>query len=136
MSEADKESLELKKKKMSMEEEEKNNARAEKAKRISIDIEDISARATSLHKLILGIDKAKDLSDQDVRQYLLDSKRWESKLEDIVSSKVKVDKDVVGSEVDPGSIKKLTEVVSKVKEAVADKLPTSRELIRRGVSFP
>ena len=122
MSEADKESLELKKKKMSMEEEEKNNARAEKAKRISIDIEDISARATSLHKLILGIDKAKDLSDQDVRQYLLDSKRWESKLEDIVSSKVKVDKDVVGSEVDPGSIKKLTEVVSKVKEAVADKI--------------
>ena len=53
MSEADKESLELKKKKMSMEEEERNNTKVEKAKRISIDIEDISSRATSLHKLIL-----------------------------------------------------------------------------------
>ena len=122
MSQAEKETLELKKRQISVEDDEKKNAKADKAKKILIDMDDISSRCKSLLEIIFDINKATDLSDQDVRQHLLDSKRWETKLEDIVSSKVKVDKDIVGVDVDSETVGKLKDIVEKVKTSVRGKV--------------
>ena len=122
MSQLEKEQLELKKKQISVEDEEKKKAKAEKAKKVLIDIEDIMTRASSLHDTIYEIKKAQELSDQDVRQHLIDSKRWETKVEDISSSKVKVDKDTVGLEIDTDTVTKLNSVVEKVRTAVKEKI--------------
>ena len=122
MSQAEKETLELKKRQISVEDEEKKNAKADKAKKILIDMDDISSRFKNLLEIIFDINKATDLSDQDVRQHLLDSKRWESKLEDIVSSKVKVHKDIIGVDVDSETVGKLKDIVEKVKTSVRGKV--------------
>ena len=44
-----------------------------------------------------------------------------SKIEDIVSSKVKVDKDIIGAEVDSEAVKKVHDIVEKVKAVVKEK---------------
>ena len=120
-SKSDRENLELKKKQISLEDEEKKKAKADKVKKVLIDMDDIFSRAQSLVDSIFEIKKASDLSDQDVRQHLLDSKRWDSKIEDIVSSKVKVDKDIIGAEVDSEAVGKVHDIVEKVKAVVKEK---------------
>ena len=76
-SKSDRENLELKKKQISLEDEEKKKAKADKVKKVLIDMDDIFSRAQSLVDIIFEVKKASDLSDQDVRQHLLDSKRCE-----------------------------------------------------------
>ena len=96
---AEQESLELKRKELESKEEEKRIAKVEKKTKVEIDIEDVSARATTLTKMLHEVDKAEKLTDLEVREILAESKKWESKMEDIVASKVKIDKDVVGLDV-------------------------------------
>ena len=122
MSHAEKEDLDLKKRQMSREDEEKKKAKTDKAKKVSIDMQDITSRSEILVENILDIKKASVLSDQDVRQHLMDSKRWESRAEDITSSKVKVDKEIIGLEVEPDAVQKLNEIVEKMKTIVKEKI--------------
>ena len=122
MSQAEKEDLDLRKRQISREDEERNKTKADKAKKVSIDMQDIASRSKILWESIHGIKKASDLSDQDIRQHLLDSKRWESKVEEITSSKVKVDKDIIGVEVKPDDIQTLNDVVEKMKINVKEKI--------------
>ena len=63
---------------------------------MEIDIEDVSARASALMETPLNIKQAKELTALQVRENLAESKKWESKFEDIATSKVKIDKEVVG----------------------------------------
>ena len=135
MSEADRGNLELKKKQMSLEDEDKKKAKADKVKKVLIDMDDIFSRAQSLVDIIFEIKKASDLSDQDVRQHLLDSKRWDSKIEDIVSSKVKVDKDIIRAEVDSEAVGKVNNIVEKVKAVVKEKTADLKQLMVTDVSF-
>ena len=121
MSQAEKEKLDLKRKQMSTDEEEKKTAKADKVKKVMVDVSDISSRCSKLLESLLEIKIANDLTDQVVREKLLDSKRWDSKLEDIISSKVKVDKDIIGLEVDEEAVRKLNDIVGKVTDAVKDK---------------
>ena len=122
MSQVEKETLDLKRRQLDIENDEKKKLRAEKSKRILIDMNDISTRSQCLLDLTFDIKKAAELSDQDVRLHLLDSKRWESKLEDISSSKVKVDKEIIGADVDNESIERLDNIVERLKTAVKEKI--------------
>ena len=107
--------------------EEKKAAKAEKAQKVAVDMEDVSARCKSLLDSLNTIQLAPKLSDHEVRQHLLDSKTWSSKCDDIVSSKVKVDKDIIGLEVDKEVVSKLNAAVEKVKTAVSVKITELKE---------
>ena len=96
LSKVEQESIDLKKKQLENQEEEKKIAKVEKKTKVEIDIEDVSSRASALMETLLNIKQAKELTDLQVRENLAESKKWESKFEDIATSKVKIDKEVVG----------------------------------------
>jgi hypothetical protein len=83
-------------------------------------MEDVTARTKSLIDTLQNIVTTKDLTDLQVREYLAESRKWESKLEDITASKLKIDKDVVGLDICTKNKDKLSEVVNKAKQACVD----------------
>ena len=117
---AEQEALDLKKKQHERYEEEKRIAKVEKKLKAEIDMEDVTARAKSLIETLHSVVTTKDLTDLQVREYLAESRKWESKLEDITASKLKIDKDVVGLDISTENKDKLSEVVNKAKQACLD----------------
>ena len=59
-------------------------------------MEDLSTKATTLTDALNKVDKAKSLTDLQVREYLAESRKWETKYDDIATSKVKIVKDIIG----------------------------------------
>ena len=125
---AEQESLDLKKKEIQMKEEEKRISKVEKKTKVEVDIEDVSARATTLTKLLHEIYDAELLTDLQVRENLAESKKWENKLEDLFVSKVKIDKDVVGLDICDDHKDRLTDVVNKAKLAFDSKVANLKKV--------
>ena len=46
--------------------------------------------------IVKEVKTAKELSDQEIKHILPEAKKWETKLEEMTTSKVKLDMDLVG----------------------------------------
>ena len=90
-------------------------AKETKEKKLDIDMESFKAKCESLVASISSIKDAKDLSDQDVKQFLLDCKSWESKIETIEASKVAIDKESVGLDVDRSKLGLVSTCMDKLR---------------------
>ena len=78
-------------------------------------------------EILSGIGASKDLTDLQIREYLQSSKIWETKLEDIHSSKVKAEKEIIGLDFDEDAKKKFLTTVQNCKEAVVSKIKDLKE---------
>ena len=135
VSKAEQESLELKKKESYDREEEKRIAKVEKKSRVEIAMEAISARATTLTKIIHEIDDAKKLTDLQVKENLEASKKWESRLDEIFNTKVKIDQDAVGLDIEQAMKDNVAELVNKAKEAVENKVTELKDIDKEKALF-
>ena len=68
----------MKKKELENREEEKRIAKVKKETKVEINIENVTARATTLTKLIHDVDDANMLTDLQVREKIAESKKWET----------------------------------------------------------
>ena len=66
-----------------------------KVEKAKIDIEDVSEKVVELRTLVSKIGKVKDLKDEEIREKLIDSKRWETKLDLLKDSKTKLKKELI-----------------------------------------
>ena len=96
LSKAEQDNLDLKLKQMKLTEDKENKALTEKSQKAELYRLDILAKAIDLHKKVAKVKSAEDLSDQEVREHLSESKRWESKLDDISCAKLMLDTELIG----------------------------------------
>ena len=118
----------MKKKKFNQEEEEKKVAKVEKKLRVQVDMEDVSTKASSLIEILSKIDNVSELTDLKVSEALTESKKWENKIEVITASKVKIDKDCIGLDLDQKSKDNLADLVKKAKTAVDTKVTELKDV--------
>ena len=107
---------------MSTDEEKENSAKAENTQKAMIEIRYISSKCSNLLEHLNEIKEAKDLTDQEVSQHLLDSSRWENKLDDIIAAKVKVEQDIIGLEMDEQKVTEFINLVDKLSSSFNTKL--------------
>ena len=67
-----------------------DSKKAAKVKKAEINIEDISDKVNELRKIVSEVGKVKDLKDEEIREKLLDTKRWETKLDNLKDSRTKL----------------------------------------------
>ena len=95
LTKAEQESLDLKRKQIQLAEKKEEDAKVEKGQKIEIDIKGFSQRTSNLKEIIEKVKPAKDLSDIEIKSILPEAKKWESKLEDLIASKVRLDKEML-----------------------------------------
>ena len=67
-------------------------------------------------EILNKVDDAKKLTDLQIREALVESKKWETKFDEIKISKVKIDKNVVGLDVSKEKKDKYKDQVQKTSE--------------------
>ena len=122
LTKAEQESLDLKRKQLEISEKKEEEAKSEKCQRIEIDLKGFSLRLETLDQVIKKVKPAKDLSDLDIKSILPEAKKWETKLDDLVSAKVKLDKEMVGVKVDSVALQKLNDTFDHLSTNVKTKL--------------
>ena len=122
LSKAEQESLQIQRKQLEIAKEKEEIVLNEKGQKFEIDMSDISSRIKDILEVVTKVKSSKDLSDPEVKQALLDSKKWESKFEALTTSKLKLDKDMVGLKVDNSAVLKINQDFSSLKETVKQKL--------------
>ena len=132
---AEQETLDLKKKKFDQEEELKKVAKVEKKERVQVDIEDVSTRASSIIEILSKIDDVSKLTDLKVSEALTESKKWENKITVITASKVKIDKDCIGLDLDQKSKENLADLVKEAKTGVDTKITKLKDFDSTRVLF-
>ena len=124
LTKAEQEALNLKRTKLELEKKKEADQKALKTEKAKIDIDLLTKRAKELSSTIKEVDEASKLSDQDDRRYMLESKRWETELKELVTTKAALDKDLLsteGLEQESTDLKKVVEatiarVEMKIKE--------------------
>ena len=81
MTQAEKEALDLKKAKIEFEKEKENKLKIEKSKKNEIARKTIIRKVEELKKIVSKVESPSDLSDQEIRAHMLDTKKWEDKLD-------------------------------------------------------
>ena len=122
LTKAEQESLDLKRKQLQIAEKKEEEAKIEKGQRIEIDMKGFSLRVETLDQVIKKVKPAKDLSDLDIKSILPEAKKWETKLDDLASAKVKLDKEMVGVKVDSAALQKLNDAFEHLSTNVKTKL--------------
>ena len=82
------------------EKEKDDNEKSIKVEKAKIDIEDVSEKVEELRIILSKIGKVKELNDEEIREKLIDSKRWENKLSTIKDAKTKLKKDLINLDFD------------------------------------
>ena len=122
LTKAEQESLDLKRKQIQMAEQKEEDAKVEKGQKIEIDIKGFSQRTSNLKEIIEKVKPAKDLSDLEIKSILPEAKKWESKLEDLGASKVKLDKEMVGVKIDITALQKMNDAFDQLSTSIKTKL--------------
>ena len=92
LTQAEERELDLKVQQMKLDAEKRTAEISEKQKKVEIDRQDIISKAKSLKEKLSSINKASSLTDQEIRQHLSESTKWEEKLENIIEARVKLSK--------------------------------------------
>ena len=119
---AEQEDLDMKRKKMEQAEEKEKTLKEENKLKVEIDIEDVVDRATNLMEILNKVDDAKKLTDLQIREALVESKKWETKFDEIKISKIKIDKNVVGLDVSKEKKDEYKDQVQKISEILKAKI--------------
>ena len=82
-------------------------AKVKRNKILKIKVESLNSKITDLTTTLPAVKKAKLLSDNEVRHTLSNLSKWESAMEKIEESKVKIDKYSVKATVDDAEIEKI-----------------------------
>ena len=101
--------------------EAEKKAKENKQQKLGIDLESFKTKCETLYASISLIKDSKDLSDQDVKQYLLDCKTWESKIESIEALKVAIDKESIEIDVDQSKLKIIQSSFEKLQTVFKSK---------------
>ena len=92
LSKAEEESLDLQRKKFQFEQKKEEDGKILKSKKAEIAIMDLSGKIKNLMNAVKEVKPTKDLTDQEVKHTLPEAKKWETKLEELTASKVKLDR--------------------------------------------
>ena len=119
---AEQETIDLQKKQIEMAKQKEESVKVEKGKKIDIDCLDVSSKITQLDTVISTMKPTSELTDQEIKQHLVDSKIWESKLEKLAESKIRLKKEVIGIKEESPEIRKLETDFSALSSNVKDKI--------------
>lgn len=128
LTKAEEEDLNLKVKQMSINEEKERKSNEEKKKKLEVDKGDILEKVSTLKNKISKVVSVEDFSDQQIREFLYESKTWETKLDDIRAAKVKFDKDMISIGSDAADESELAESVMKISDLVKKKIDDLRSI--------
>ena len=131
LSKAEEESLDLQRKKLELEQKKIEDERIRRNKKAEIAITDLSSKIKNLMGVVKEVKPVKTLSDQEIKHILPEAKKWETKLEDLTASKVKLDMELIGLNPDVTVTKKLDEdyeaVAVIVKETLSSLTAANKE---------
>ena len=104
--------------------EKEDKVKEEKALKLEVRMKNHAKKTVALKETILAVGSCDDMSEQEIRKNLLESKEWEKKVDTLVTGKEAIDEEVVGlvvdenlkSEVQAKFEELLDTVVRKVKE--------------------
>ena len=65
----------------------------------------IKEKAKSLKNTILGQEMVKDMTDNEVREGMMENKKLEEQIEKLILSQEKLEEDAVGIDIDPADLK-------------------------------
>ena len=119
---AEQEALDIERKKLLIEEQKDEKEKEHRGKKVEIDIVDISSRIEALMETVEKVKPSEKLTDQEVKQSLLEAKKWENKLDEIKALKVKLDKELVGLVVDELIVEKLAMDSVMVAKGIKEKM--------------
>ena len=105
----DKESVALRRQQIEKEGEEKKKIVEERKAKVKIDMEYTTTRATSSGQIFHDVGIAEELADLRVRELLEESKSWIKQMEEIKTSKVSINKAVIGLGIPVDALNKLVE---------------------------
>ena len=110
----------------------------------------IKEKSVDVKKKILMVKDAAEMTDNEVREWIIESRDWEKYVKEIVSNKEKAEEDSVGLDIEEKEINDLKEVVQHAVDALATKISSlknedktrglftavSKNLSRENVVFP
>ena len=127
MTQAEERELDLKAQQLQLDAQKRTAEISEKEKKVEIDRQDIIYKVKSLKEKLSSINKASSLTDQEIRQHLSESAKWEGKLENIIEARVKLSKQMVGLTIDQAEINELDEATDDLKQTFKEKLGDLKE---------
>ena len=96
LTKAEQENIDLQRKKLQLVEKKEEDEKILKAKKAEITMKDLSSKVASLMDSVKEVKAAKDLSDQEIKHLLPETKKWETKVEELVASRVKFNIELFG----------------------------------------
>ena len=110
----------------------------------------IKEKSVAIKNKILKVKKAAEMTDNEVREHIIESKEWEKSVKELVSSREKAEEDLVGLDVEANEITDLKENVQNAVDILASKIGSlkmedktrglftavSKNLSRENVVFP
>ena len=82
----------------------------------------IKEKSVEVKNNVLKVKKTKDMTDNEVREFISESKEWDKAVKEIVKSKEIVEEDSVGLDLDPKEISDLKGVVQNAVDALSNKI--------------
>ena len=79
-------------------------------------------KSKDLSKKVLSIKHTDLLSEQEIRENLIDSKKWEEQLSDLTTYKDNVEEDLVGVDVDPKLKKEMDDAFEEALDGITNKI--------------
>ena len=128
MTQAEKEALDLKKAKIEFEKEKENKLKIERSKKNEIARKTIIRKVEELKKIVSKVESPSDLSDQEIRAHMLDTKKWEDKLDNIMSLKDKLEENLVSMENEENEVESLNDTVGDLVSAIKGKITELEEV--------
>ena len=126
LTKAEQENLDLQRKKLQLAEKKEEEEKILKGKKAEIAISDLSSQIENLMATVKEVKAAKELSDQEIKLILPEAKKWETKLETLAASKVKLDMELVGQNIEAATKKKLEDDYVEVSNGIKNKLSDLR----------
>ena len=125
---AEENEISLKTKQMNLENEKEQKLQEEKLKKIEVDKNEILHKVATLNTKVSLVKELEKLSDQQVREFLHESKTWETKLEDIRAAKVKMDKELISVGSSGEDDAQVKEAVNEISTLLDDKIKELKKI--------
>ena len=124
LTKAEQENIDLQRKKLQLVEKKEEDEKILKSKKAEITMKDLSSKIASLMDSVKEVKAAKNLSDQEIKHILPETKKWETKVEELTASRVKLDIELLGLSTDALVKEKLDkdyeEAIAIIKDKLAD----------------
>ena len=114
--------LDLMKRKEVRESEKEAKMAQEKKQKTELKMKNAVKKWQYLSKKVLSIKHTEQLSEQEIREHLIQSKNWEKQVSDLATYKENIDEDMIGIDIDPNLKKEMDDAFEEAIDGVTNKI--------------